>query len=526
VDALTRAATTGTSREAPPASGLPTDDLLGSAKRSPERDLLLRAGMHAVYRAAGRRGEPGVEAPEPAPEETLPACSAKAAEIVRRLLVAKRTEILLEALDRLRLAGLRVPHALLPAALDVKQTELRPAMAAVLGERGLWLAAQNPNWGWAVATRESEDDETTWEEGALGERISTLRRVRGRDPALGLVWAEDVWKFEKADARVAMVTALETGLSSGDEQFLERALDDRSVRVREAAATLLATIPDSDYAARAAARADNILVRYEPPAGGLRGVAAGLSRRGHAGRLAVEPPEHPDAGWRRDLPGDMPEREVGEKSWRISRALSVVTPAHWEERFGVTPSNLIAAARGDWAMALFAGWCRASVLHRESSWAVPLWRSCYRFEHEPEDWQTWQIALSMANLLPQSDLAFAIGQLPKNGEMPSRLSSTLQAISDPWQPDLSEAFLEGLRRRISGVCQYGPAQGEEPWVTALPHASISLASECLKRATGLRESLERCPGLPDHALRRWGPELEKFEETLELRRKLVEEIPL
>ena len=166
--------------------------------------------------------------------------------------------------------------------------------------------------------------------------------------------------------------------------------------------------------ARAAARADTVLVRYEPPAGGLRGVAAGLSRRGHAGRLAVEPPEHPDAGWRRDLPGDMPERGVGEKAWRISRALSVVTPAHWEEHFGVTPSDLIAAARGDWEMALLAGWCRASVLHRESSWAAPLWRACYRLEHDLEGWQTWQIALSMANLLPQSDLAFAIGQLPKN----------------------------------------------------------------------------------------------------------------
>src|SRR3712207_7721814 len=44
-------------------------------------------------------------------------------------------------------------------------------------------------------------------------------------------------------------------------------------------------IPDSDYAGRAAARADAVLARYEPPAGGLRGVAAGLSRRGRAGKL-------------------------------------------------------------------------------------------------------------------------------------------------------------------------------------------------------------------------------------------------
>jgi hypothetical protein len=527
VDALTRAATTGTSRDAVPASGLPTDDLLGSTKRSPERNLLLRAGMHAVYSAAGRMAESGVEAPGPAPEETMPACSAKAAEIMRRLLVAQRTEILREALDRLHQAGLRVPHALLPTALDVQLTALRSAVAAVLGERGLWLATQNPDWGWAVATRVSEEgDETTWEEGALGERISTLRRVRGQNPSVGLAWVEDDWKSEKADARVAMVEALETGLSTGDEGFLERALDDRSVRVREAAAALLARIPGSDYAGRALARADAILVRYEPPAGGLRGVAAGLSRRGHAGRLVVEPPDHPDEGWRRDLPGDMPEHGVGEKAWRISRALSVVTPTHWEKHFGVSPSDLIAAARGDWETALLAGWSQASVSHRESSWAVPLWRACYLLEHDLEGWQTWHIALSMADLLPQSELALTIGQLPKNGEMPFRLSSTLQAISDPWQPDLSEAFLAGLRRRISGIYQYGPAEGEEPWVTALPHASISLASGCLEQASGFRDSLERCPGLPDHALRRWGPELERFEETLELRRKLVEEIPL
>ena len=526
MDVLTRAATTGTSREAPPATGLPTDDLLGSTPRSPERNLLLRAGMYAVYRAAGRRGEVGVEEPVPAPDEMLPACSAKAAEVLRRLLAAQRTEILREALDRLRLARLRVPHALLPLALDVQRTELRSAVAAVLGERGPWLATQNPDWGWAVTTRGSGDDETVWEEGALGERVSTLRHVRDRDPALGLALVEDVWKSEKADARVAMVTALGTGLSPGDEPFLERALDDRSGRVRGAAATLLARIPDSDYAARAATRADSVLAGYEPPAGDLRGVAAGLSRRGHAGRLAVEPPEHPDEGWQRDLPGDGPERGVGQKAWWISRALSVVPPAHWEEHFGVAPSELIAAARGDWEMALLAGWCRASALHRDSSWAAPLWRACYRLEHDLEGWQTWQFALPLANMLPQSDLASAIGRLPKNGEMSFRLSSTLQAVSDPWQPELSEAFLEGLRGRISGICQHGPAQEEEPWVTALVHASVSLAPECLIRATGFRESLERCPGLPEHALRRWVPELEKFEETLELRRRLVEEVPL
>jgi len=526
VEALTRAATVGMSREAPPEGGLPTDGLLAGAQRNPERELLLRAGMLAVYEAAGRRAKTGVGMPATAPEETMPACSARVAEILRPLLAGQRPEILREALDRLHLAGMRVPHALLPAALGVQQQGLRPAVAPVLGERGSWLAAQNLDWEWAVATRGSVDDESTWEEGAPEERIVALRRVRERKPALGLSWVEETWKSEKADTRKAMVGALETGLSSHEEAFLERALDDRSVRVREAAATLLARLPESDYAGRAMARARTILVRYEPPAGGLRGVAAGFSRRGHTGRISVEPPEHPDAEWERDLPGAMPERGVGEKAWRISRALSVVEPARWEERFGVAPSDLISAARGDWEVPLLAGWCRASVLHRNQSWAAPLWRACYGLEHDPEGWQTWQVALSMADLIPQSDLTSAITRLPKNGEMPSRLSSMLQATSGPWLPELSEAFLEGLRRRVRGVCKYGLAQGEEPWVTVIPHASVSLATECLRGAEGFREILEGCSGPQDHARYRWGPVLKRFDETLELRRELVEEIPL
>ena len=88
MDALTRAAVAGTSRETPPASGLPTDGLFEiAAGKSPQRELLLRAGTRAVYRAAGRLAESGIEAPQTAPDETLTACSAKAADLLHRLLV-------------------------------------------------------------------------------------------------------------------------------------------------------------------------------------------------------------------------------------------------------------------------------------------------------------------------------------------------------------------------------------------------------------------------------------------------------
>ena len=535
MDALTSAAIAGTSRETPLPSTLPTD----GTERGPERDLLLRAGMRAVYEFAGRRAEADVETPETAPEEELPACSTRAAEVVRQLLVAGRTEVLHEALDRLRLAGLRVPHALLPAVLDVQGTGQG---SAVFGKRGPWLAAQNPNWGWLAATGESEEpDETVWEEGALGERISTLRHTRDRDPALGLAWVEDVWKSEKADARVAVVTALETGLSSGDEPFLERALDDRSVKVREVAAALLARIPGSAFAGRAAARADSFLVRYEPPASGLRGMAEGLSRRGRAGRLVVRPPEDLDEGWRRDLPaGDKPPQGVGEKAWRITLALSVVPPGRWESRFGVTPDELVASARGDWEAALLTGWGRAAEQFRDGAWAFPIWKRCQQApeKHGTGTWteweNTWNAALSLVSTMSQARFAAEFPRLLREGGMNDRLARTFIHLPAPWDQELSLLYVKELRKYVLETFARNREDGElwlwtlQPAAERIPpscfeHALFDQPDEVLVEQTFANGEVFRYE--PYH-LRRWRKELSTFEGTLELRRKLVEEIPL
>jgi Family of unknown function (DUF5691) len=489
---------------------------------------LLRAGMAAVYRAAGRKAETDVEEPVPASGETLPACSAKAAEIVRRLLVAQRTEMLREALDRLRLARLRVPHALLPAALDVQRTQLRPAVAAVLGERGPWLAAQNPNWAWAVATRGSEDDETAWEEGALGERISTLRRVRGRDQALGLAWVEDVWKSEKADARVAMVKALETGLSPGDEPFLERALDDRSVKVREAAAALLSRLPGSAYAERAAERVDGVLVYYEPATGGLKGMAAELFGGGR-GRLVVDPPEDLDASWKRDLPGSGPMLwGVGESARSIARAMETTPLEHWEDRFGLEPAAIVAAIEGnDWEAAVLIGWCRAVGLHGHRSWALALWERCYRLGHEDAERQAvWDVTIStLIGCVDQDSFAKVVSSLLDDGDMPELLSHTFLALPGPWNDALSKVYFEALQEHARKVFFGRRVTTTAHWPNTLRAAAERLSPSCLDLA---RITLPDFPpdGQESHVKGHWRRELEKFEDTLELRRKLVEEIPL
>jgi hypothetical protein len=514
MDALTRAAVAGTSREKPPASGLPTDGLFESAAgKSPQRELLLRAGTRAVYRAAGRLAESGIEAPQPAPDETISACSAKAAELLGRLLVDQRTSILLEALERLRLAGLRLPHALLPGAMNVVQ-ELRPAVVAVLGERGRWLARLNPEWAWAVG--DEGDLRDVWDEGDLKERTSVLRRVRGRDPALGRAWLCETWRQEMADARSAMLEAFEENLSPVDEPYLESSLGDRSMKVRAVAADLLARLPGSAYALRNAERAEAIIAGYEPPSTGFLG-------RRRSGKLMVEIPPAVDEEWKRELPGEAsPPRKIGERAWTVVRTLEVIPPVYWERRFGATPEELVAAARGEWEAVLLTGWRRAAVRHGQESWAWPLWR---RWHEAPETQHDLTSTLELlAPLLPHAEL----GGVLRSSGMSHELAYTLNALPGPWDEELSLLYLEELRKHVPRTFARN-RDASDPWLGTPQPAAERIALSCLDHATVLQpdEVLPERMFSDGQVLRYyWREKLEMFEETLELRRRLVKEIPL
>ena len=533
MDALTRAAIAGTSRETLPASVLPTDDLFeGAAGKNPERDLLLRAGMRVVYQAAGRVAESGVEVPRPVPEETLPACTARAAGLVRDLLMRPydpqdkiNRSLLREALERLQCAGLRLPVDLLPVALDGNRP--RKLLLPVLGERGRWIAGLNPAWRWVEVMYSSKNEETIWEEGALSQRLDVFERVRRREPARAREWLADVWHQEKAEARREMVARLRAGLSGDDESFLESALDDRSKGVRTTAASLLSRLPASAYVGRAVVRADSIIRAYKRPSG------FNLFNRAWMGELIVEPPSVEDEGWKRDLRGgevlrsqDSLRRWVGEKAERIMQALSVVPPQHWEEKFSVEPVDLISAAAGnDWEAVMLAGWCQAAKRHEDRNWALPLWKRCYEIPEEPEEQGiAWSTARGLEPLLPQAAITKALRELRRNEDMPKRLAQALGRVPPPWDEALSTSYREVLEKRLRTLSF---ATSEDPymwWATLRDAATHFPTSQLESLDVTLPEEIqaEHNPTL----LADWRRELEKFEETLELRRKLVKEIPL
>jgi hypothetical protein len=138
--------------------------------------------------------------------------------------------------------------------LGKRQSDLREAIAKVLGKRGQWLAAQNPEWNYVAS-----EDESVWETGSKAARLMWLTKLRRQEPDQARQLLESTWKQESASDRTAFLEVLRTGLSMADEPFLEASLDDRSKEVRRVTVDLLTCLPESRFCQRAITRIQNLI---------------------------------------------------------------------------------------------------------------------------------------------------------------------------------------------------------------------------------------------------------------------------
>ena len=165
---------------------------------------------------------------------------------------------------RRRLPGARAGMA--------RRARRRRAAAAARGRPGLLEHAAGPTrrctsrWrrpparsaaGWPTASRAGRSCAATgaadWADGTRPQRRALLARLRrairtAARELLASTFADEPW-----EDRDAFVDVLADGLSDADEPLLEGVLDDPRKPVSDAAAALLARLPRSRYAARAAA---------------------------------------------------------------------------------------------------------------------------------------------------------------------------------------------------------------------------------------------------------------------------------
>ncbi len=538
-DDLLKVALAGTSRTGGqlPAAALPVDGLVATDECSSERQVLLRAGARAIYRQAGLLPRAGVASPVAALVDPLSACPPGAVGLLAALLSGNQSELLPEALERLRLAGWRLPHTLLATALEAgtRKSELRPALLAVISERGRWLAGQQQPWRWALVrpfAPESalpDDAETLWQEGTPAQRLAILQQVRGHDSAQGRAWLEAAWKGEKADFRAEALGTLAQRLSINDEPFLDAALDDRSQAVRAEAARLLARLPASALAQRLRLRADQWL-SFAPGllAGGLLAAARALTKGAAAGKLTVNPPERYDPAWARDGIAEKPPQGTGERAWWLQQFLALIPPAHWSAQAKTDPVTLITAAeQGEWTATLLAGWEQATLLHRDAAWATALWR--YWSMAKLERGRQYEGGRRLGELIEAAPASqaeqFVLDALRQAHGFDHRWTATLHNLPRPWSASFGYAILRQLRDHGEQVQQQGgAAYYNEPWLQSLGDVALALPPECFPEALAIQAQASESTDPASAGW--WQRNIDDFGELVRTRQRLMKEIPL
>jgi hypothetical protein len=374
----------GTSRAA-----FPIDDDLPLALRTSlepyaaaaaEQRLWLATAALDLWNRAGY--VPGAPTPATVPvsgEESLASCPPRAEAVLRQLLQGLHSGLYAEWLDLLADRGARLPARFLPNMLDLgtRQNALRGSIARVLGERGRWLAAANPDWSWATACAgyASDHDNTAlkrleeWQTGTLEQRRVALSAWRQREPDAARQALAASWASEAPEHRAALLPCLAINLDRGDEAFLEQALADRRKEVRQVAQGLLASLPGSSLSQRMLARLAPALHLTRP----LLGKA----------RFEITLPAERDKAMQRDGVGSGSYPRVGEKAGWLADMVAAVGPEHWLSEFQLTPGECLAlAAESDFLAALLCGWTtalqrRLDHARREPQLPAPLLAWCY-----------------------------------------------------------------------------------------------------------------------------------------------------
>lgn len=394
-----------------------------------EERLLRTAGILATAQIAALTVKPS---PEPAPasallETALPVNKPKSVARLTRIIEKQQAPLLAEACCLLAEAGRCLPVRLLPRALELgrQSAALREPLRRALGQRGAWLAAQNPDWKFAALASVEPDEQRIWDEGDVRQRTAWLRRLRTTDPAEARRLLEAAFTGEAARDRALLVSALGEALGSADEPFLAATLaSDRSKDVRSVAAALLSRLPASDFAGRMTAWLESCL-RSE--------------RRKLRTVTVIEPPLTFAPDWKADALEESPPAGVkmGERAWWLSQMVGYTPLVWWEAKLALTPDGILAwAVKSEWKAALLAG--LRTALSRQPGY--PGWTTALLkrggFSH--------QEALELALTLAPEEADAALQQIladTDNADLAAQMIETAEFI---WSPALWRAAQQKL----------------------------------------------------------------------------------
>jgi hypothetical protein len=434
--------------------------------------VLDAAAAQGLRLRAGVRAETGVVAPEPAPEESVPPASPAAAARLCGLLdpvrvagAARNAETRLELVDEWLSAGRHAPGELLPELLDLgrRHRQLRPGLARAGGARARWLAAQRDEWRYLLGETDERELVKGWDLAPIGRRVGHLTAVRRRDPALARMQLTSTWDSETAEDRAALLKTFHSGLSIGDDDVLERALDDPRREVRVVALDLLARLPGSAYALRMAKRAREYV-------------------RVDGDRVDVRPPAQCDRSMQRDGVTSRAPAGTGQRAWWLEEVLARTPLGTW----GRPEALLDRAVDPEWTSVLRRGLGRAAAGQDNSEWAAAmvdrLWSDATTAQR-PDDRLLLEALYEVLPVDLRAERAAAVLHRDPGRATAAGVERLLELCPRPWPGPLADAALEALGMLIRG----GASAWRLAGLTAL--AGTRLPVSTVDRLGALRDTL-------------------------------------
>ena len=452
---LLRLALLGTRQSAEALPAFPTLPALASR----EQQLLLSAGTLALMRKAGYLPLPATAALAPAAPDPVPALGPLGTEVLHQMLVRSLyLDLLPDYLHSVATAGRRVPEALLVPLLQhaTKSVATRADLGAVLGERGRWLAALNPEWTRLFTQPATADaapnDLGTWETGLLPERLSWLRQRFAQDADAARTLLLAALPTEPAKVQEPLLQILAEHPHPDAEPTLEALLKSRGQEVRRQAAALLVRLPGAALTERLWARAAPLIT--------VRRKLLGLGKP----VLEVTLPTAWDKSWLTDgieeknehytfLTGNA-KAAVGAGAARLANMLALLPVGRWLAHLSLPADELLdAALASEWAMPLLPAWALSTLAHHEAEMAAAFIRL----------WLAQGLRLQQLKIhLDIEPLALLLPAATQQALLVPKLRLHLQRTGAEWEPAL--AALEQTRV-LPG-----------PWPWALSEAALAVVA--------------------------------------------------
>jgi hypothetical protein len=406
----------------------------GVAADHREKQVLLTAGAFSLVRKAGFQpltAPPTSLSVTPAPAETLLPLGALGRQYLPLLLGGRYGGLLPEYLRELARHGRRVPHSQLVALLDyaLAHSELHEPTSQVLGQRGQWLTALNPEWQTLRAPDPQGPDVAEWDTGGLPLRRRFLTRLRRSDPQGARELLAAALPQESARSQALLLTALAENQAPDDAPLLEQYLVSKSKEVRQAVLPLLVCLPGSPLVERLWQRAEP-LVRLKSTL---------LNKK-----LLVSLPEQWDKSWLADGVEQKDSRFQGEKAAWLGQLLSLIPPSRWAAHWGVSPAKaLVLAASSEWATLLLTAWREALILHRDAAWALAYAELQFTLDKIP--WLSAPEVVALSSIGQAVDLLLAaLPRQPTVRQPAPRWEQWLLTMPGPWPAPLTGKVLETI----------------------------------------------------------------------------------